>query len=131
VFAIKNKLPELILEAAFVVFAVLLALGVDEWRENRTNQKLADRTRDNIIEEIHANYFESISTRSLHDSLLVQYNGPVNSDQNELLSKVNLLTANREVTSETEKDVRRQFQGEGSAGRNQGRENDFRTCQPV
>ena len=71
-FAIKNKLPELILEAAFVVFAVLLALGVDEWRENRTNQKLADRTRDNIIEEIHANYLELISTRSLHDSLLVQ-----------------------------------------------------------
>jgi hypothetical protein len=70
----KSKLPELTLEAAFVVFAVLLALGVDEWRENRTNQKLADRTRDSIIEEIHTNYLELISTRSLHDSLLIQLN---------------------------------------------------------
>jgi hypothetical protein len=86
--SLKTKLPELILEAAFVVFAVLLALGVDEWRENRTNQKLADRTRDSIIEEIHANYLELNSTRSSYDSLLIQLENDLINLKNESIIEI-------------------------------------------
>ena len=39
---IREKLPEIVLEASSIVIAILLAFGVDEWREKRSQHALAD-----------------------------------------------------------------------------------------
>jgi hypothetical protein len=52
---LRAKVPEILLEATSVVFAVLLALGVDEWRQDRENVKLAARARESIMVEIRTN----------------------------------------------------------------------------
>lgn len=67
---LREKLPELILEAASVVFAVLLALAVDEWRETRSQDALAERARASILEEIRGNEAELRRTRDKNRALL-------------------------------------------------------------
>lgn len=67
---LREKLPELILEAVSVVFAVLLALGVDEWRETRSQNALAERARASILEEIRSNEAELRRTREANRALL-------------------------------------------------------------
>jgi hypothetical protein len=66
----REKLPELLLEAASVVFAVLLALAVDEWRETRSRNALATRARASILEEIRSNESELRNTRDNNRALL-------------------------------------------------------------
>ncbi len=67
---LREKLPELLLEAASVVFAVLLAFAVDEWRETRSRQALADRARTSILEEIRANAAELRRTLDSNRAML-------------------------------------------------------------
>jgi hypothetical protein len=67
---LSERLPELLLEAASVVFAVLLALAVDEWRETRSRNALADRARASILEEIRTNEAELRNTRDSNRALL-------------------------------------------------------------
>jgi len=67
---LREKLPELLLEAASVVFAVLLALAVDEWRETRSRNALAERARASILEEIRSNESELRNTRDANRALL-------------------------------------------------------------
>jgi hypothetical protein len=67
---LRDKLPELLLEAASVVFAVLLALAVDEWRETKSRDALAARARASILEEIRSNESELRNTRSKNRALL-------------------------------------------------------------
>ena len=55
---LRRKLPEMALEAVSVVFAVLIALGVDEWREDRTNAQLAERAIQSIVTEVRSNQEE-------------------------------------------------------------------------
>jgi hypothetical protein len=52
---LREKLPEILLEAASVVVAVLLAFGVDEWRDARAKRELADRAQRSVLAEIRAN----------------------------------------------------------------------------
>ena len=67
---VREKLPELLVEAASVVFAVLLALAVDEWRETRSQKALAARARASILEEIRANESELRNTRDNNRAML-------------------------------------------------------------
>ena len=67
---LRNKLPELVLEAASVVFAVLLALAVDEWRETKSRDALAARARASILEEIRSNESELRNSRNNNRALL-------------------------------------------------------------
>lgn len=67
---LREKLPELLLETGSVVFAVLLALGVDEWRERRNQEALAERARASILEEIRANREDLRSSREPNRALL-------------------------------------------------------------
>lgn len=69
---LREKLPELLLEAVSVVFAVLLALAVDEWRETRSRNALAERARAGILEEIRSNETELRNTRDNNRALLKQ-----------------------------------------------------------
>jgi hypothetical protein len=52
---LREKWPEILLEAASVVVAVLLAFGVDEWRDARAKRELAERARTSVLAEIRAN----------------------------------------------------------------------------
>jgi hypothetical protein len=52
------KLAELATEALMVVFAVLVALGVEEWREERQLREFADRARAAVDQEIEQNLAE-------------------------------------------------------------------------
>jgi len=56
--AALRRLPALLLEAAMVVFAVLVALGVEEWREGRQRAEFAARVRASVEREIEANLDE-------------------------------------------------------------------------
>lgn len=61
------------IEVYSVVLAVLLALGVDEWRENRKNEKLAKQAEYNIKKEIKVNIkrLEDISANYRKDIIIV------------------------------------------------------------
>jgi len=61
------------IEVSSVVLAVLLALGVDEWRENRKNEKLAKQAEYNIKKEIKVNIkrLEYISANYRKDIIIV------------------------------------------------------------
>jgi hypothetical protein len=52
---LRQSLPELLIEASWVVFAVLVAFAVDEWREHRADLELAARARTSILAELRAN----------------------------------------------------------------------------
>ena len=67
---LREKLPELLVEAASVVLAVLLALAVDEWRETRSQKALAARARASILEEIRANESELRRTQADNRAML-------------------------------------------------------------
>ncbi len=49
---------ELILEATLIVFAVLVALAVDEWNEGREFRELADIARTAVLAELTGNQAE-------------------------------------------------------------------------
>ena len=55
---LKRRLPELLLEAFFVVFAVLVALAVDEYWEGREEEELAEIAQENVAAEVQANAAE-------------------------------------------------------------------------
>jgi hypothetical protein len=51
----RERLPDILIEVGSVLFAVLLALGVDDWREARRNEELAEFARRSIVAELRAN----------------------------------------------------------------------------
>lgn len=59
----KATVKKVGLEILSIVFAVLLALGLNHWREERTQQAAADQSLTNILVEVHQN------RRSLNDDL--------------------------------------------------------------
>jgi hypothetical protein len=67
---LKEKLPEILLEAGSVVFALLLAYGVDQWREARSHAEMAARARQTIVEELRANREELNGTYTRNASVL-------------------------------------------------------------
>jgi hypothetical protein len=54
----RRKLPELLLEATMIFFAVMLALAAEEWREKRDRLELADRALRSVVEEMRSNLEE-------------------------------------------------------------------------
>ena len=67
---LRDKLPELLLEALSVVFAVIVALGVDEWWEDRENLEMAGRALDAIVVEVQDNRNELLEARDDNQALL-------------------------------------------------------------
>ena len=55
---LRERLPDILIEVFSVVLAVLLALGVDDWREGRQNEERAAFARRSITAEIRANEAE-------------------------------------------------------------------------
>ncbi len=58
----RRKLPELLLEAAMIFFAVMLALAAEEWREQKDRIELADRALRSVFEEMRSNLDELETT---------------------------------------------------------------------
>jgi len=58
----RRKLPELLLEAAMIFFAVMLALAAEEWREKKDRLELADRALRSVVEEMRSNLDELETT---------------------------------------------------------------------
>jgi hypothetical protein len=69
------RIPEFMVQAFSVMLAVLIALAVDEWREERANQELAATARANILEEIEGNRDELAGVGSLNAALLERIAG--------------------------------------------------------
>lgn len=69
---LRSRFPELAVEAAMVVFALAVALGVDEWREDRQNEELAARALDGIAAEIRSNRSELSANAQANQELLVR-----------------------------------------------------------
>lgn len=59
---LRRRLPDLIVEAALIFFALMLALAAEQWREQRDRQELADRALHSVIEELRSNLEELEST---------------------------------------------------------------------
>lgn len=55
---LRWKLAEISIETVMIVFAVLVALGVEEWREERQLHRLADRARVAVDLELEHNLTE-------------------------------------------------------------------------
>ena len=68
--ALRQKAPELALEAISVVFAVLVALAVDEWREERQYRELAERAVVAVAAEIESNRTELGGSLAENQALL-------------------------------------------------------------
>jgi hypothetical protein len=63
--------PELVLEALFVVFAVLVALAVDEWNEGRELRAQADLARAAVMSELESNQAELAAGRESMAEMLI------------------------------------------------------------
>lgn len=60
---LRDKAPELTLEVVSIVLAVLVALGVDQWRQSLADAALADTARVGVLEEIGSNRQELLDSR--------------------------------------------------------------------
>lgn len=57
---LRARLPDLLVEAVFIVLAVFAALAADEWRERKGREDLAERALQGIVHEIRANRQELV-----------------------------------------------------------------------
>ncbi len=68
--ALRHRLPGLVIEGLSVAFAVLLALAVDEWREDRSNRELGTRAEASVLAEVRTNMERLDDNAAARDSLL-------------------------------------------------------------
>lgn len=66
----KISYKSLLLEFVSVIFAVLVALGVNEYWKDRSNQQLADKSIKNILIEIKSNQTLLARHHKYHKSML-------------------------------------------------------------
>ncbi len=52
---LRERLPEILIEAGSVVFALLLALAANEWRDARQRHQLGEDARRSILAEVRGN----------------------------------------------------------------------------
>ena len=48
-------LPRVLFESALITVSILLALGLDEWRENQQDQETMEHAMSNFLREIRQN----------------------------------------------------------------------------
>ena len=66
---IKFKASEIVIQMVVVVISIILALAVDEWRDERKQQELANRSERSILEELKANQQELDVSLAINDSI--------------------------------------------------------------
>ena len=60
---IAERLPEIVIEALFMLVAVVLAFAVEEWREERELDGLAAEARSAMLQEVQRNRDELIESK--------------------------------------------------------------------
>ena len=60
---VAARLPEILIEALFMLVAVVLAFAVEEWREERELDRLAEEARVAILQEVARNRDELLESR--------------------------------------------------------------------
>ena len=65
----KRGLTRVLVESALIVFSVLVALAVDEWRDSRTQRVRAEAALAAILSETEANRAAMQRARDLHQSI--------------------------------------------------------------
>lgn len=60
---LTERLPQIVIEALFVLIAVVLAFLVEEWREERELDKIAEEARRAIVQELQHNHDELLESR--------------------------------------------------------------------
>jgi hypothetical protein len=83
--SIAGRIAELALEALMVVFAVLVALGVEDWRDERQMHDFAERARTAVLAEAAANLDEFRTTVPDLSATLVKLDAVLKSDDLTLL----------------------------------------------
>ena len=68
--ALRQRIPDIILESIFIVFALLLALAIEGWNENREKQERAQNARHSIAEELRGNLAKLEQRMIVHQDLL-------------------------------------------------------------
>lgn len=71
----ESPLRFFLLESLVVVFSVLAALGVDQWREERAQRALAREAMADVVEEVRANLRELEYTESVTRDRLERLRG--------------------------------------------------------
>lgn len=66
---LKEALPRIAVESVLIVFTVLLALAVNEWREGRRQAQVVERAIENVRNEIQQNLKEIEQTLPYHEEL--------------------------------------------------------------
>ena len=72
VVTLRQKLPEIAVEAVMVVFAVFAAFGVEEWREERQLRQFAEVARTAVETEIAENLAEFRTTEPVLSAMVAQ-----------------------------------------------------------
>lgn len=88
---LRDKLPEIFIEAGSVVLALLLAFAINEWHDRRQENERAAVAREAILRELRANASEIASTRTALAPILASLRGALDETQAEPRElKVNL-----------------------------------------
>lgn len=69
---LRARLPEILIEAGSVVFALLLALAANAWHEARQAQRRGEDARRSILAEVRANEQEIRGTLASNQAVLGQ-----------------------------------------------------------
>lgn len=65
-----GRLPKALFEAGLIVFAVLVALGVDEYRETREERKLGETAIERVASEVLSNRADLLDKRGNNSKLM-------------------------------------------------------------
>ncbi len=68
--SLKERLPDLLIESLFIVMALLGALAIDEWREERQKKELAEIAEKAVVEEMKENREQLDSRQVSHKAML-------------------------------------------------------------
>ena len=80
---LRDKLPEIFIEAGSVVLALMLAFAINEWHDRRQEDERAAVAREAILRELHANASEITSTRNALAPILASLRGALDETQAE------------------------------------------------
>jgi hypothetical protein len=81
----RSRLPDILFEIGSVVLAVLLALAVNEWRQNRQNKNLAKYARRSIVAELQSNQSELRGSLDNNRLVIARFRGQIDSVEKGIL----------------------------------------------
>lgn len=80
---LREKLPEILIEAASVVIALLLALALNSWNDARHDRERATAARAAILAELRGNRVELAAAQSKLKDIVAELNAALDPDKPE------------------------------------------------